>query len=238
MAEVDRRLRTFEENARFMTEYSEFQGLKETKRQLTLQQTKGASGAGGRVAGLTRTAWTYLLLSLAVVVSTVWAFFFSGCTIDYIGRMDNGYTRGCVGVSVCLDGDHTHAYRHPDIQHMHSPFDVALRPCRCQSISRRGRAAKCLNCHHRTHTQTLSQTYHLQYTHCQCFSYEALPPFLSLSLSVVSLLPSHRSRKIFSRQTDRQTERAVAPLGMACIGRLHSLQHSQQQQQQHRFVVS
>ncbi|CEM26615.1 unnamed protein product [Vitrella brassicaformis CCMP3155] len=61
MAEVDRKLGTFERDASFMAKYSEFQGLKEAKRYLTLQQTKGTSGAGVKVA--------------------VWVFFF---TVDYM----------------------------------------------------------------------------------------------------------------------------------------------------------
>jgi len=51
MAEVDRRLRTFEENARFMAEFNKFQGLKETKRRLTLQQKDPSWKAALREAG-------------------------------------------------------------------------------------------------------------------------------------------------------------------------------------------
>mmetsp|Transcript_18011 Transcript_18011/g.43339 ORF Transcript_18011/g.43339 Transcript_18011/m.43339 type:complete len:155 (-) Transcript_18011:303-767(-) len=81
MAEVDRKLGTFERDASFMAKYSEFQGLKEAKRYLTLQQTKGTSGAGVKVAGLTKKGWTNIFITVALLVSLVWVFFF---TVDYM----------------------------------------------------------------------------------------------------------------------------------------------------------
>mmetsp|Transcript_25405 Transcript_25405/g.73388 ORF Transcript_25405/g.73388 Transcript_25405/m.73388 type:complete len:87 (+) Transcript_25405:245-505(+) len=79
MAEVDRRLRTFEENARFMAEFNKFQGLKETKRRLTLQQTKETweeavvREAGAAVAGI--------LLACVGMAFLSWLFV---ATMDYM----------------------------------------------------------------------------------------------------------------------------------------------------------